>query len=35
MVCPGPRTLAIAEAYGDAVRGRNDRYKTWNEYVHE
>ena len=35
VVCPGPRTLAIAEAYGDAVRGRNDRYKTWNEYVHE
>ena len=33
--CPGPRTLAIAEAYADAVRGRTDRYKTWNEYVHE
>ena len=33
--CPGPRTLAIAEAYADVVRGRNDRYKTWNEHVHE
>ena len=33
--CPGPRTLAIAAAYADVVRGRNDRYKTWNEYVHE
>ena len=33
--CPGPRTLAIAEAYGDAVRGRTDRYKTWNEHVHD
>jgi branched-chain amino acid aminotransferase len=35
LACPGPRTLAIAEAYADVVRGRNDRYKTWNEYVHE
>ncbi len=33
--CPGERTLAIAEAYADVVRGRNDRYKTWNEYVNE
>ena len=33
--CPGPRTLAIADAYADAVRGRTDRYKTWNEHVHE
>ena len=33
--CPGPRTLAIAGAYADAVRARTDRYKTWNEYVHE
>ena len=33
--CPGPRTLAIAEAYADLVRGRNDRYKTWNEHVHD
>ena len=33
--CPGPRTLAIAEAYADAVRGRTDLYKTWNEHVHE
>ncbi len=35
LACPGPRTLAIAEVYGDAVRGRIDRYKTWNEYAHE
>ena len=33
--CPGPRTSAIAEGYADAVRGRTDRYKTWNEYVRE
>ena len=33
--CPGPRTLAIADAYGDVVRGRSDRFKTWNEYVDE
>ncbi len=31
--CPGPRTLAIAEVYADAVRGRIDRYKTWVEHV--
>jgi branched-chain amino acid aminotransferase len=35
ITCPGPKTLAIAEAYADAVRGRTDRYKTWNEYVDE
>ncbi len=35
LTCPGTRTLAIAEAYADVVRGRNDRYKTWNEHVHE
>jgi branched-chain amino acid aminotransferase len=33
--CPGPKTVAIAEAYADAVRGKTDRYKTWNEYVDE
>ena len=33
--CPGPKTLAIAEGYADSVRGRIDRYKTWNEYVDE
>ncbi len=33
--CPGPKTLAIAEGYADAVRGKTDRYKTWNEYVDE
>ena len=31
---PAPFQDAIAEAYADAVRGRADRYKTWNEYVH-
>ena len=35
VTCPGPRTLAIAEAYADVVRGRNDRYKDWNEHVHD
>ena len=33
--CPGPKTTAIGEAYADAVRGRTDRYKTWNEHVDE
>ncbi len=33
--CPGPRTMAIADAYAEVVRGGNDKYKTWNEYVHE
>ncbi|MFQ5557705.1 MAG: branched-chain amino acid transaminase [Acidimicrobiales bacterium] len=35
VTCPGPRTSAIAEVYGDVVRGRVDRYKTWNEHIHE
>ena len=35
VACPGPRTLAIAEAYGDLVRGRNDRYRAWNEHAYE
>jgi len=35
LTCPGAHTLAIAEAYADVVRGRNDRYKTWNEHVNE
>jgi branched-chain amino acid aminotransferase len=29
--CPGPRTMAIAEMYGRAVRGEEDRYKDWVE----
>lgn len=29
--CPGPATLAIAEAYGDAVRGKNTKYRDWCE----
>jgi len=33
--CPGPKTLALAEEYGLAVRGRTDKYKTWVEHVHE
>ena len=29
--CPGPITKAIAEVYGRAVRGQEDRYKDWCE----
>ena len=29
--CPGPKTLAIAELYGDVVRGKVDKYKDWCE----
>ena len=29
--CPGPMTKAIAEVYGRAVRGQEDRYKDWCE----
>jgi branched-chain amino acid aminotransferase len=29
--CPGPMTKAIAETYGRAVRGQEDRYKDWCE----
>jgi len=29
--CPGPKTLAIAELYGDVVRGKVDQYKNWCE----
>ena len=31
--CPGPMTRAIAETYGDAVRGKVDRYRHWCELV--
>jgi branched-chain amino acid aminotransferase len=31
--CPGPMTKAIAEAYGRAVRGQEDRYKDWVEHA--
>ncbi len=31
--CPGPMTLAIAEEFGKAVRGRVDKYKEWCEHV--
>ena len=31
--CPGPMTTAIAEAYGRAVRGQEDRYKDWVEHA--
>jgi len=29
--CPGPATTALAAAYADLVRGRNDKYRDWNE----
>jgi branched-chain amino acid aminotransferase len=29
--CPGPKTKAISEVYGRAVRGQEDRYKDWCE----
>jgi branched-chain amino acid aminotransferase len=29
--CPGPMTSAIAEVYGNAVRGREPQYKDWCE----
>ncbi len=29
--CPGPKTKAIAETYGRAVRGEEPRYKEWCE----
>ncbi|HEX4490021.1 MAG TPA: branched-chain amino acid transaminase [Acidimicrobiia bacterium] len=31
---PGPITRAIQETYGQAVRGKLDRYKDWLEHVH-
>jgi branched-chain amino acid aminotransferase len=31
--CPGPKTLAIAEQYANAVRGQTEKYKGWLEYV--
>ena len=31
--CPGPMTVAIAERYADAVRGRIDAYKHWVDHV--
>ncbi len=33
--CPGPMTTAIANTYADAVRGKDDRYKVWNEHAFE
>jgi len=29
--CPGPATKAIAEAYAEVVRGKNPKYRSWNE----
>jgi branched-chain amino acid aminotransferase len=29
--CPGPATQALATAYADLVRGRNEKYRAWNE----
>jgi branched-chain amino acid aminotransferase len=31
--CPGPATKAIAETYGEAVRGRVEAYRHWCEVV--
>jgi branched-chain amino acid aminotransferase len=31
--CPGPATKAIADMYGDAVRGRVEAYRHWCEVV--
>ena len=31
--CPGPMTRAIGEVYGEAVRGRDPRYRDWCEHV--
>ena len=31
VLCPGPITKAIADVYGRAVRGQEDRYKDWCE----
>ncbi len=31
--CPGPITTAVAEAYGKAVRGEDERYAHWCETV--
>ncbi len=31
--CPGPKTLAIADEFTRAVRGRVDAYKDWCEHV--
>jgi branched-chain amino acid aminotransferase len=31
--CPGPMTLAIAEEYARAVRGKVERYKDWVDHV--
>lgn len=32
---PGPITRQIQDVFFDAVRGKVDRYKEWNEYVNE
>ncbi|MDG2027944.1 MAG: branched-chain amino acid transaminase [Acidimicrobiales bacterium] len=29
--CPGPATKAIADAYAEVVRGKNPKYRSWNE----
>ena len=31
--CPGPKTLAIAELYGQVVRGEVPKYKDWIEHA--
>lgn len=32
---PGPVTRQIQQGYDDAIHGRDDRYKEWNEHVNE
>lgn len=32
---PGPITRQIQQGYDDAIHGRDDRYKEWNEHVNE
>ena len=32
---PGPVTRQIQEVFYEAVQGKVDRYKEWNEYVSE
>jgi len=29
--CPGSATKVLADAYADLVRGKNDKYRSWNE----
>jgi branched-chain amino acid aminotransferase len=33
LTCPGPMTVAVAEEYHRAIRGKVDKYKDWVEHV--